>query len=226
MLHFHQATNLNLQIQKNAMQIVVKASPKQKASLLALNLASNLTIHWLSDLVPIPSATAYFDLCFEEEGFSFYNVTEAPIFVSAVLMASDQVPDNAIRINAWDGFLNNSTWEIAGKTDAQNKKAIAVLERMGIKGVIVPDEPGLIAARVIAMIINEAYFALGEAVSAKAEIDIAMKLGTNYPLGPFEWANKIGLQKIASLLQILSLKDDRYSAAPALLAELQSKATE
>jgi 3-hydroxyacyl-CoA dehydrogenase len=45
------------------------------------------------------------------------------------------------------------------------------------------------------MIINEAYFALEDNVSTKAETDIAMKLGTNYPYGPFEWGQLIGLKK-------------------------------
>jgi 3-hydroxybutyryl-CoA dehydrogenase len=70
------------------------------------------------------------------------------------------------------------------------------------------------------MIINEAYFALSEEVSTKNEIDIAMKLGTNYPYGPFEWASLIGLLKIAKLLEILYLNDERYATAPALLQEL------
>jgi 3-hydroxybutyryl-CoA dehydrogenase len=51
-------------------------------------------------------------------------------------------------------------------------------------------------------------------------MDIAMKFGTNYPYGPFEWANLIGLSKIAKLLEILSLKNDRYAIAPAILQEL------
>jgi 3-hydroxybutyryl-CoA dehydrogenase len=66
------------------------------------------------------------------------------------------------------------------------------------------------------MIINEAYFALDDAVSSKAEIDIAMKLGTNYPWGPFEWAEKIGLNNIYLLLQKLSLTNKRYQPAPTL----------
>ena len=49
-----------------------------------------------------------------------------------------------------------------------------------------PDIPGFISARVVSMIINEAYFALEEEVSSKEEIDTAMKLGTNYPYGPFD----------------------------------------
>ena len=56
--------------------------------------------------------------------------------------------------------------------------------------------PGFITARVIAMIINEAFFALQENVSSKEEIDTAMRLGTNYPYGPFEWTKLIGIDKI------------------------------
>ena len=72
------------------------------------------------------------------------------------------------------------------------------------------------------MIINEAFFALGEDISSKTEIDIAMKLGTNYPFGPFEWADLIGLDKIAQLLDACYLKDERYAIAPALRRELDS----
>jgi 3-hydroxybutyryl-CoA dehydrogenase len=83
----------------------------------------------------------------------------------------------------------------------------------------VPDVPGFIAPRVVTMIINEAYFALAENVSTKTEIDLAMKLGTNYPFGPFEWAEKIGLKNIAELLGTLSRVNKRYEPAPLLLNE-------
>jgi 3-hydroxybutyryl-CoA dehydrogenase len=73
--------------------------------------------------------------------------------------------------------------------------------------------PGFITARVIAMIINEAWFALEEGVSTKEEIDTAMKLGTNYPYGPFEWGKEIGLKNIHALLDKLSKLNPRYSPA-------------
>ena len=88
--------------------------------------------------------------------------------------------------------------------------------------ITVKDEPGLIAARTIAMLINEAYFALGEDVSTKEEIDLAMKLGTNYPYGPFEWSKKIGLKRIYMLLEKLGKTDNRYAIAPAMKSELQN----
>ena len=74
----------------------------------------------------------------------------------------------------------------------------------------VEDVPGMVSARVLAMIINEASMAEQEAVSDVSSIDIAMKLGTNYPYGPFEWGARIGMHKIETLLQKLSLTDVRY----------------
>ena len=71
------------------------------------------------------------------------------------------------------------------------------------------------------MIINEAFFALSESVSTKEEMDIAMKLGTNYPYGPFEWAWKIGLSNIITLLNKLSIQQSRYTPSGLLLEELQ-----
>jgi len=82
----------------------------------------------------------------------------------------------------------------------------------------VEDEPGLISARIIAMIINEAYFANAENVSTEKEIDTAMKLGTNYPYGPFEWADKIGVKNIYVLLEKLSINDPRYHPSALLHA--------
>jgi len=70
------------------------------------------------------------------------------------------------------------------------------------------------------MIINEAWFAFGEKVSSKKDIDTAMKLGTNYPLGPFAWGEKIGLHKICRLLSVLAMENDRYQVAPLLLREV------
>lgn len=66
--------------------------------------------------------------------------------------------------------------------------------------------------RTIAMIINEAYFALGDKLATATDIDLAMKNGVNYPLGPIEWGDKIGLSNVAQLLEELHTitRDDRY----------------
>lgn len=66
--------------------------------------------------------------------------------------------------------------------------------------------------RTVAMIINEAYFALGDKLATATDIDLAMKNGVNYPLGPIEWGEKIGLHNVAQLLEELNTitRDERY----------------
>jgi len=208
------------------MQIVVKANPEQKATLETMDWAENLQFQWVKeDRHYWKAADAYFDFSFEEEGWLFDDINSAPVFVNAVFNTSLELPSNAIRMNAWNSFLNRPIWEIAVADKTLLQPALMMLEKLGRKAIAVPDEPGFIAVRIIAMIINEAYFSLEEEISSKKEIDIAMKLGTNYPYGPFEWASLIGLNKIAKLLEILNLTDKRYAIAPALLLELAKQNT-
>ncbi len=79
-----------------------------------------------------------------------------------------------------------------------------------------PDIAGMITARILAAIINEAWYTWQEGVSSKEEIDTAMRLGTNYPLGPFEWGATIGLDRIVELLEVMSTTDPRYIPAESL----------
>ncbi|WP_462249024.1 3-hydroxyacyl-CoA dehydrogenase family protein [Ferruginibacter sp.] len=153
-----------------------------------------------------------------------FNFTETvkPVFINSVTTTLNELntADNILRINGWDTFLQRSVWEIAGKINDSNK---AIAEKLNKKIFLVNDEPGFVSAKIIAMIINEAYFALGDEVSSKTEIDTAMKLGTNYPYGPFEWAEKIGVKNIYDLLKKLSVTDKRYQPAPTLIAEAAKK---
>ena len=73
-----------------------------------------------------------------------------------------------------------------------------------------PDIAGFITPRIVVSIINEAHIALEEKVSNETEIDTAMKLGTNYPYGPFEWNELIGPEKVYNLLDALSKEHERY----------------
>ncbi len=127
--------------------------------------------------------------------------------VSTTLSAL-QMPPNILRINGWKTFIRRDTWEIAGNVPDYLEK---ILFTIGKKIILVNDEPGFVAARIVAMIINEAWFAKEDNVSTEKEIDLAMKLGTGYPYGPFEWGNIIGIQNILNLLNILSQTDGRYT---------------
>jgi len=145
-----------------------------------------------------------------------------PVFINSVIQTLTELnlPPDVYRINGWAGFLNRSVWEIAGNA---NEEVEAIFRSLNIRINFVKDEPGFISARVIAMIINEAYFASEDNVSSKEEIDTAMKLGTNYPLGPFEWASKIGKENVLALLQKLYLTDIRYKPSQFLAKEALEK---
>ncbi|SCC58506.1 3-hydroxybutyryl-CoA dehydrogenase [Chitinophaga costaii] len=85
----------------------------------------------------------------------------------------------------------------------------------------VEDLPGMVTPRVVSMIINEAYFTVEEGTASREDIDMAMKLGTNYPFGPFEWSTKIGLDQVYGILQAVQAATGlaRYAICPLLAAE-------
>jgi 3-hydroxybutyryl-CoA dehydrogenase len=79
------------------------------------------------------------------------------------------------------------------------------------------EPPENVALRVISCIVNEAYLALAEGVATAEDIDQAMKLGANYPQGPFEWTNEIGPDQILQTLDSLrTTHGEAYLAAPTL----------
>ena len=156
-------------------------------------------------------ADAFFDLTYHAITTQ-HPVLNKPLFINSVIY-SLPAGKKAIRINGWKGFLENNLWEVSGDISTADQSILSYLNK---KIIVCNDEPGFVSPRIIAMIINEAYYAKGEGVSTEEEIDIAMKLGTNYPYGPFEWAHKIGVDHIYNLLKKLSLSDSRYQPSPLL----------
>ena len=90
---------------------------------------------------------------------------------------------------------------------------------------IVDDRVGLVTPRVISMIINEAYYTVQEGTASREDIDLAMKLGTNYPYGPFEWCERIGLKNVYHLLEAVynDTKDERYKVSALMKKEFLSQ---
>jgi 3-hydroxybutyryl-CoA dehydrogenase len=84
------------------------------------------------------------------------------------------------------------------------------------ESVRVKDSPGLTFPRILSLIINEAARSLEEGVASAEEIDVAMRLGVNYPQGPLKWADQIGLDEVLAVLEGLQREtgDDRYRPAP------------
>ena len=140
----------------------------------------------------------------------------APVFINAVVPTLQEVQRPFIRINAWPGFLERSLHELVTPDDATAQRIGEIYKKLEKQYRFVPDIPGMISARILATIINEAYYTLQEEVSTIPEIDTAMKLGTNYPLGPFEWCERVGPENIDELLTVLGKTESRYTPAGAL----------
>ena len=81
--------------------------------------------------------------------------------------------------------------------------ALAVGEAMGKEGVVVRESPGFVTSRINAMIGNEAFYMLQEGVASARDIDKALKLGLNHPMGPFELVDLVGLDTRLSILRFL-----------------------
>ena len=186
--------------------------------------ASKNTIDWKyykhDEKLANEDASAFIILS-EEVPETVYAISK-PVFVGMMneTAAWLKLPDNFLRFNAWPGFIARNVWEVAGNFSPMHK---TVLEELGKTAINCADVPGFPAARIIAMIVNEAFFAVDDEVSTDEEIDTAMKLGTNYPYGPFEWCNHIGGKRILSLLQRLAHENERYKPAPALLKAYQKE---
>lgn len=201
------------------MNIIVAAEDYQWNELTALRPNFNWQrVDDASKFTEHKNADAFFSLL-DEKILPGFSELQKPVFINSVVhtLSDINAPQHVLRINGWPTFLQRTTWEIAGQV---NENINSIFTSLNIKINTVADEPGFITARIIAMIINEAYFALEEKVSSKAEIDIAMKLGTNYPYGPFEWALLIGADKILALLQKLNTTGNRYKPAALLIEEV------
>ena len=160
-------------------------------------------------------ADAFIDFGFEpspERIDKLAKLLPKQVLVNSVTDTLDRIHPAFIRINAWPGFLKGNYIESAAKEEVQQKAGKLFGEQL----VFVKDEPGFVSARIVAMIINEAYFTWEAGTSTKEEIDIAMKLGTGYPFGPFEWAHLIGEERVAELLERLKKEDSLYELARSL----------
>jgi 3-hydroxybutyryl-CoA dehydrogenase len=104
------------------------------------------------------------------------------------------------------------------RTEDAVNKAQEFFKALGKETVRVKDTAGLTFPRILSLIINEAARALDEGVATAEEIDIAMRLGVNYPQGPLKWGDQIGLDEVLAVLEGLQQEtgDDRYRPAPLL----------
>jgi 3-hydroxybutyryl-CoA dehydrogenase len=170
-----------------------------------------------------------FDLNFDDDpsNLPLYGaLKETPVFVcsvklslaEAVYTTGTKVKCRLFGINALPTFLSQSKWEVSLYRKFETPQLTELMKAFGIEYLPVEDRVGMVKPRIIFMIINEACYTLQEGTASIEDIDMGMKLGTNYPFGPFEWCDKIGVTSVFETLAAIyeDTKDERYKICPLL----------
>jgi 3-hydroxybutyryl-CoA dehydrogenase len=165
----------------------------------------------------------------EPEEFQLYAGEKCTVFVNTAKMSLAELSylcGNDVRctvfgFNGLPTFFNRSVLEVSVLKKDDEKILSNTGKQLGVEYLLVDDRVGLVTPRVICMIINEAYYTVQEGTATREDIDIAMKLGTNYPFGPFEWCQRIGIRHVYELLDAVydDTKDERYKICPLLKKE-------
>jgi 3-hydroxybutyryl-CoA dehydrogenase len=115
--------------------------------------------------------------------------------------ALDDATATGIAVAASDGCPAAAVDEAAG-----------LLQAAGLAVYLIDDAPGLVVTRTVAMLVNGAVDARHKGVASAADIDIAMRLGTNYPLGPLAWGQAWGPATVLAVLDAMHAwyGDDHY----------------
>lgn len=175
--------------------------------------------------------TLIFDFSIEKEPhkMEIYTGKKATIFLNTAKISlaelthqhKDQLSATFFGFNGLPTFLNRPLIEMSLRKMEDGESLEAVCKKLGTAFSIVEDRVGLVTPRIICMIINEAYFTVQEGTATRQDIDMAMKLGTNYPYGPFEWCQRIGIRHVYEVLRAVyeDTKDERYKICPLLKKE-------
>jgi 3-hydroxybutyryl-CoA dehydrogenase len=212
------------------MNIAAIGSPQQLEELNSIFSLASCQFTALENTKNISTTTfdIIFDLSFDNhpESINDYMGIQAStiLFLSAVKIQLHQaIPKvlqaQVIGINALPGFLSRPLLEACTLNSAIDTNLLKSLGWQSIQRV--ESRIGMVSARIICMIINEAYFTLQEGTANRADIDKGMKLGTAYPHGPFEWCDKIGIINVYEILHAMALDthDERYKICSLLKTE-------
>jgi 3-hydroxybutyryl-CoA dehydrogenase len=102
-------------------------------------------------------------------------------------------------------------------SEATLQTCVEVGRRMGKEVVVIRESPGFVTSRISAMIGNEAFYMLQEGIASAEDIDKALKLGLNHPMGPFELADMVGLDVRLNILEYLhKTLGEKYRPCPLL----------
>jgi 3-hydroxybutyryl-CoA dehydrogenase len=136
-------------------------------------------------------------------------------------LANHQLKSKIFGFNGLPTFLNRSVLETSVLNPEDETQLGELCKTLNTEYLLVDDRVGLVTPRIICMIINEAYYTAEEGTATREDIDLSMKLGTNYPYGPFEWCQRIGVKHVYELLEAVyeDTHDERYKICSQLKKE-------
>jgi 3-hydroxybutyryl-CoA dehydrogenase len=173
-----------------------------------------------------------FDFVLDEDPFQVEIYTDkvnSKIFVNTAKislaelsnLANHHIKAQLFGFNGLPTFLNRSVLEVSVLKKEDEVSLSEICKTLHTDFLLVDDRVGLVTPRIICMIINEAYYTVQEGTAVREDIDMAMKLGTNYPYGPFEWCQRIGVKHVYELLEAVyeDTHDERYKICSLLKKE-------
>jgi 3-hydroxybutyryl-CoA dehydrogenase len=118
-----------------------------------------------------------------------------------------QHPDRVVGYGILSSLEHQRIVEIVDAEDTSDdalELAQDVFERIGCGVALVEDRAGLFLGRTVGSIVNEAVYVVQDDIASAEDVDLAMRLGTNYPRGPIEWGQEIGGDRVRRILQRLA----------------------
>lgn len=136
-------------------------------------------------------------------------------------IANHQIAARLFGFNGLPTFVEREILEVCVLQEADIPLLDELCKMLNTEYLLVDDRVGMVTPRIVSMIINEAYYTVQEGTATREDIDQAMKLGTNYPYGPFEWCRRIGIKHVYELLEAVyeDTHDERYRICPLLKKE-------